>query len=206
MSLFSRMHTQLLLLISREWKRGVTECTCPELKCALSRWWKCSKGNKMAPKLHHPDSTAAAPHRAHLTKLPASTSDMVSLLTWMQIYGPPRASPAPLAWWCYHGNHCLDKSKREPWSIFLPGLAGHIHVAFLHMTNALHPKQPREERSAESGRQGEKMSVSLFPFCRICPFFPSLFIEALFFVLRLEWPFLVISASTSFWQQGWQWV
>lgn len=51
-----------------------------------------------------------------------------------------------------------------------------------------------------------RWALACFPSLRICPFFPSLFIEASFFMLRLEWPVLVISASTAFWQQGWQWV
>lgn len=86
------MHTQLSLLISREWKCGVTECTCPELKCARSQ--NTATAINWHQKQQDPDSTAAAPHRVYLTVLPASMSDMVSLLTWMQIYSLPHASPA----------------------------------------------------------------------------------------------------------------
>lgn len=153
--------------------------------CTFTDDGNTAKAIKWHQKQHDPDSTAAAPHRAHLTVLPACTSDMVSLLTWMQIYS---ASPA------FHlavGVVLLprqplppQRQTRDVINLFTQLCRAHT-CPICHVTNALHPKWPRQKGSVVSGRRSEKMGVSVFLFSSFLSLFPSLFFKALFFVLGL---------------------
>lgn len=128
---------------------------------------------KWYQKQHDADGTAASPHRAHLSVLPASTSAGWQGCTLTVRHLPLQLSILPLAWSCYHSNHCLHKAKHETWSIFLPGRVGHIHVIYCQIQ--ICPKCPIEERKAESGPREETTGVGLFLFWLSLSLFPSFF-------------------------------